>query len=122
MAMVEELRNLLEDLKNRTGAEICAIISRNGIPIVFTGIDGGQVDTFSTLSATILGASEVIYSGLGKEKPNTVVAESDGGVFLATPLSAKTLLTILGKADKDKLLTAVEGSRESIREVLSHGG
>lgn len=122
MAMVEELRNLLEDLKKQTGADICAIISRNGIPIVFTGIDGGQIDTFSTLSATILGASEVIYSGLGKEKPTNVVAESGGGVFLATPLSSKTLLTILGSSERQELLSAVESSRDSIKEVLSHGG
>ncbi len=122
MAMVEELRNLLEDLKNRTGAEICAIISRNGIPIVFTGIDGSQVDTFSTLSATILGASEVIYSGLGKDKPKTVIAESNGGTYITTPLSPKTLLTILSKTPRDELLGAVEACKDSIKEVLSHGG
>ncbi len=121
MTTISELKDVLKELRGKTQADVCAIVSRNGIPIAYEGVDGRHIDTFATLSATILGASEVIYSRMGKEKPHRVVAESSGGTFLGMPLGQKTLLVVMGKTPLDILLSEVNKAVETIKVVLAHG-
>ncbi len=51
-----------------------------------------HVETFATLSATLLGASEVVYTGLNKEPTKRVVVESDAGNLVAVGLGKKSML------------------------------
>jgi len=121
MSMVGELKQIVKDLREKSDADVCAIVSRNGIPIAYDGVDDGQVDTFATLSATILGASEVIYTGVQKQKPTRVFAESADGTFLGIPLGRKTLLIIMSGLPKEDLVDVVEKATSEITEVLKHG-
>ena len=120
MSMMAELKKVLAQLKTDSGASICAIVSRNGIPIAYDAPEGSHMDTFSTLSATILGASEVIYSGLKKEKPEMVLARSPSGTLIARPIGVKALLVVLGDRPPEELAPIVGKAAESIREVLKY--
>jgi predicted regulator of Ras-like GTPase activity (Roadblock/LC7/MglB family) len=121
MSAVEELKSILSEMKNEQNIEICAVISRNGMPLAYELPDGVHIDAFSTLSATILGASEVIYSGLGRKPPQRVMIEANGINYIATGLGPKALLVAMSSTDSTALATNIEHAAEKIKEVLGYG-
>jgi predicted regulator of Ras-like GTPase activity (Roadblock/LC7/MglB family) len=121
MSAVEELKSILNELKTEQDIEICAVVSRNGIPLAYELPEGAHIDAFSTLSATILGASEVIYSGLGKKTPQRVMIEANGTNYIAIGVGPKALLVALSSQESSDLLTNVTNAAEKIKEVLAYG-
>jgi predicted regulator of Ras-like GTPase activity (Roadblock/LC7/MglB family) len=121
MSAVEELKTILNELRTEKNVDICAVISRNGIPLAYELPDGVHIDAFSTLSATILGASEVIYSGLGKMTPQRVMIEANGTNYIAMGVGPKALLVAMSSADSTALVTNIEMAAEKIKEVLAYG-
>ncbi len=121
MSMVGELNKELESLNEKHEIEISAIISRSGVPIAWNIPDDSQIETFSTLSATILGASEVVYSSLGRDPPMRIVIESNNGLLMASSLGSKALIAIFAmNADADKLTAALSGAVDNVKEVLAN--
>jgi len=120
MAAVDALKTILDKLHADDGVTASGIVSRNGIPIVCNLPATSQADTFSTLSATILGAGEVVFSGIGKEKPNLVFLSSPAGNMVCTPISAKSLLVLAGEKNFDEMVQTAEKAKTMIREVLSN--
>ncbi|GEM_PF-5869037 len=118
MAAVDALKEILDSLSGE-GVTIAGVISRNGIPIVCNLPSPSQVDTFSTLSATILGAGEVIFSGLAMEKPDAIILSSPDGNMVCTPLSPKALLVLFGKKQPQELVDIAAQTKKRIKEVLS---
>lgn len=118
MSTVGELKKILADLNSTYGVEISAIVSRSGIPIAWNLPKDVHVETFATLSATLLGASEVVYTGLNKNPPKRVVVESDAGNLIATGLGKKAMLVAMSTQGVDKLSEGVEVATANIREVL----
>lgn len=121
MSAVEELKTILVDLKKENEIEICAVISRNGIPLAYELPEGAHIDAFSTLSATILGASEVIYSGLGKQAPHRVLIEANGTNYMAVGVGPKALLVAMGSTENPDLNDNIMSAAEKIKEVLAYG-
>lgn len=121
MSAVEELKTILTDLKKGNEIEICAVISRNGIPLAYELPEGAHIDAFSTLSATILGASEVIYSGLGKKAPHRVLIEANGSNYMAVGVGPKALLVAMGSTENPELNENIMSAAEKIKEVLEYG-
>ncbi len=121
MSMVGELKKELENLSEKHGIEISAIISRSGVPIAWNVPDESQVETFSTLSATILGASEVVYTGLGKEPPTKIIVESKSGTFLAGSISSKALIAVISNStDTEAVCKSLDEATKNITEVLAN--
>ena len=119
--MVGELKNELEKLSQEHGVEISAVVSRSGVPIAWHLPDESIMETFATLSATIIGASEVVYTGMGKEAPQRVTIESGKGVtFVASGLDKKTLLVAMSdKVGADDMVKIITAASQRIREVMS---
>lgn len=121
MSMVGELNKELESLNKKHDIEISAIISRSGVPIAWNFPDETQIETFSTLSATILGASEVVYSSLGRDPPQRIIIESPGGLLMATSIGSKALIAVLSKnGDVDTLTAALNEAVNNVKEVLAN--
>ena len=121
MSMVGELNKELEALNKKYDIEISAIISRSGVPIAWNIPDDAQIETFSTLTATILGASEVVYSSLGKSPPARIIIESNNGLLMSTSIGSKALIAILSKeVDIDKITTALSEAVGNVKEVLAN--
>jgi len=120
MSMMADLKKVLGKLKADCNADVAAIVSRNGIPIAYEAPEGSHMDTFSTLSATILGAAEVIYSGLKKDKPEWVMVQSPSGVMIGKPIGAKAILVVVSKLSSEQLSAKVDEATESIKEVLKY--
>ena len=119
---VRELKQILGDLHEGYGPEISAIVSRSGIPIAWNVPEDIHIENFATLSATLLGASEVVYTGLKKAPPNRVVVESTDGTLVAVGLGSKALLVALSSGDQEKLLEGVLEASRKIVNVLREEG
>ncbi len=121
MSMVGELNKELETLNQKYEIEISAIISRSGVPIAWNTPDESHLETFSTLTATILGASEVVYSSLGKNSPERIIIESNSGLLMATSIGSKALIAVLSKeGDIEKMTSALGEAVQNIKEVLAN--
>ena len=121
MSTVDELKEVLGSLKDDHNITSCAVVSRNGIPLAYELPAGSHVDAFSTLSATILGASEVIFSGIGKSEPERILIESNNGTYIAVGVGPKALLVAIADTDVTGLKDHINAAAGKIKEVLNHG-
>lgn len=118
MSTVDDLKRVLNELSSDYDVDISAIVSRSGVPIAWNIPDEVHVETFATLSATLLGASEVVYTGLSMGTPKRVIVQSENGTLVAIGLSKKALLVAMGNKGDDNVFQAVDSAAKKIREVL----
>lgn len=118
MSTVDDLKRILNELSSEFEVDISAIVSRSGVPIAWNIPDDVHVETFATLSATLLGASEVVYTGLSRGTPKRVIVQSEDGTLVAVGLSKKALLVAMGSKDDDAIYDAVEDAAKKIKNVL----
>ena len=122
MSIVTELTKELDALASEQGIEISAVVTRSGAPIAWHLPNGSSAETIATLSATIFGASEVIYTGQGWEKPKKMTIEAgEQGTFITRSLGTKAILVLMSKTmnrtELDKKATEAE---TKIREVMQN--
>ncbi len=119
MSKIGDMKQILKEMENEIGLEIGVVITRNGIPMVWNAPEDKDVETFATLSATIYGASEVVYSGLGKNPPELVMVEGGDGTFVARALGKKGVLSgISREKDRSALVEGIKIASEMLKEVL----
>lgn len=94
--MVRTRKEILDEIKNVGGVEKVALISRTGMFI--DGDDFEESDTFSAMSAIILGAAETASVGMGLI--NRVVAHFEyGKKLIVIPAGKKGVLVVLASDD-----------------------
>jgi predicted regulator of Ras-like GTPase activity (Roadblock/LC7/MglB family) len=119
---VGELKRILGEFNARYGASMSAIVSRSGIPIAWNLPQGTPVENFAALSATLLGASEVIYSGVNKPPPNRVIVESDDGVLVVVGLGQKAFVVAMFQRPGDEMIKGIQEVGAAIMDVLKGPG
>jgi len=119
MPVAGDIKSIIVEVCKSKNIETCMVISRNGIPIAWVMSNESQVETIATLCATILGAADVVYGGLGKPRTQSVVMRSNGDTILITSLSAKALI-VLGSStmDEESLKKVANEASGKIEEVL----
>ncbi len=122
MTIVAELNRELEKLESEHGVEISAVITRSGAPIAWHLPHGISAETIATLSATIFGASEVIFTGSGWDKPHKVSVEtSPSGIMITRSLGRKAILVLMShKLDAAELDKKASEAEVRIREVMQN--
>lgn len=115
---VGELKRILGEFNMRYGASTSAIVSRSGVPIAWNVPTGMTVDNFAALSATLLGASEVIYSSVGKPAPNRIVVESEDGILVVSGLGQKAFVVAMFQKSTPEMLKGMEEVGSAIMDVL----
>ncbi|OGS50082.1 MAG: hypothetical protein A3K65_05945 [Euryarchaeota archaeon RBG_16_68_12] len=115
---VGELNRILRDFNAKYKASLSAIVSRSGVPIAWAMPPEMRVDNLATLSATILGASEVIYSGMNRDPPKRIVVESDRGVLITTGVGPKSFLVAMVPGHGDAVRAGLDQAAKSIQTVL----
>ena len=122
MSIVADLTKELDTLASEQGIEISAVITRSGAPIAWHLPNGTSAETIATLSATIFGASEVIYTGSGWEKPRKVTIEAgEQGTLITRSLGNKAILVLMSKTmDKAELDKKAKEADTKIREVMQN--
>jgi len=119
MSMVGELKAIIGGMKSSHPVDLCAIISRNGIPLASDLPPGADVEVFSTLCATILGASDVISSGLGKNRPEMVAIKSGAETLVISGLGQRALIVAgSSRAEINEISKAVAEASSKVEEVL----
>ena len=113
-----QLNKILQEFNARYRASLSAIVSRNGVPIAWALPADMRVDNLATLSATILEASEVIYSGLNHSPPKRVIVESERGTLIATGVGPKSFLVAMVPGKAETVTSALDQTVKSIRGVL----
>ena len=114
-----EIKRILMEFNARYDAKMSAVISRSGVPIAWSAHDDAlPVEDFATLAATLLGASEAIYTGLNQTPPKRVIIESDDGMLMAAGIGAKAFVIALTPARTREVDRALEAVTEDVRTVL----
>jgi predicted regulator of Ras-like GTPase activity (Roadblock/LC7/MglB family) len=119
---VGELNRILRDFNAKYRASLSAVVSRSGVPIAWALPPEMRVDNLATLSATILGASEVIYSGLNQDPPKRVIVEADKGTLIATGVGPKSFLVAMVSGKAEAVTSALDQAASSILNVLQGQG
>jgi len=122
MSIVADLTKELDALASEQGVEISAVITRSGAPIAWHLPNGTSAETIATLSATIFGASEVIYTGHGWEKPRKVTIEAgEQGTLITRSLGTKAILVLMSKnLEKSELDKKAKDAESKIRGVMQN--
>lgn len=118
MSTVGDLKRILGELNASCESDISAIVSRSGIPIAWDLPEDVIVEHFATLAATLLGASEVVYTSLRKASPGRVVVQSDNGTLVAVAIGTNALLVAMADMEEGRLLEAVDDAADQVVEVL----
>ena len=115
---VGELKRILAEFNSRYSASMSAVVSRSGVPIAWVTPQGTPLENFAALSATLLGASEVIYSSANKPPPNRVVVESNDGVLMVASLGQKAFVVAMFQTSAPENLEGIEKVSAAIMDVL----
>ena len=119
---VGELNRILRDFNARFRASLSAVVSRSGVPIAWALPADMRVDNLATLTATILGASEVIYSVLNQDPPKRIIVEAEKGTLIATGVGPKSFLVAMVPGKAETVTPGLDQAASSIRNVLQGQG
>ena len=122
MPVTSELTRELDKLANEHNVEISAVITRSGAPIAWHLPAGSSAETIATLSATIFGASEVIFTGNGWNKPVKVSVESGPeGCMVTRSLGRKAVLVMMSrKLSMAQLELKASEAEVRLRELMQN--
>ncbi len=102
------------------------LASKNGIPIATCIKKKDRSESFSALSATVLGASEVILSGLGKNRPELIEIDAGDSVLLIKELDRNSVLSLLGDSREvnylKEILYEIDSKINNIKKIESTRG
>jgi len=113
-----DLQSLLGEFLQRSGAHASAIVSRSGVPLAWALPQDAHVDNFGTMTATLFGALEVIYTGLHKPAPERIVVQSDGGILVAQALTPKAFLVAITPTESAEFSKAMAETATRARALL----
>lgn len=112
------MKRILATFNTKHKAILSAVVSRSGVPIAWETPEGVKVDAFATLTATLLGASEVVCSGIQRKPPRRVLVESENGVLVAKGIGPRAFLVAVMPKGSDAAFQGMEESAAAIQNVL----
>src|SRR5438093_12693973 len=115
-----QLTKILRDFNTRYRASLSAVVSRNGVPIAWALPADMRPDNLGTLTATILEASEVIYSGLNHDPPKRIILEAEKGTLIAIGVGPKAFLVTMIPGQVATVRSALDETYSPIRRLLLH--
>ncbi len=118
MNIKTQVEELFEERCSNSGIDAIVLTSRNGVPIASHIERSEKIESFSALSATILGASEVIFSGFGKGYPELIDISSSDTFLLVKGVDKSSVISVLANSgDKSELAGLMEELIDSIKEL-----
>ncbi len=118
MTIKSQIEEIFKEPVKENDIEAIALTSKNGIPIASYVEKKDEHESFSTLSATILGASEVIFSALEKKQPVDIIIRSDESILFIQENSSDSVLSMMGKSeDEERLIEIMDDISKKLKEI-----
>ena len=119
----QRLEALLDELSMEKGVLGTALLSRDGLAVRATGKLAQGRETFSAMSATVMGAAEIALSELDGGKTLHLIATTDRLKLLIVGATRDLLLVACIQADAshEKLLPRLESAAQNVALVVSGG-
>jgi predicted regulator of Ras-like GTPase activity (Roadblock/LC7/MglB family) len=117
----QRLQAMLKQLVAQPGIVGAALVSRDGIRVMdLWKREIFNKETFSAMSATLMGAAEIALAETGGAKARRVIAETSGGRMAVVGSGGELVLVALGDASLplDKFLAAVEGAADLVPKIV----
>lgn len=112
----QELGKLLDDLLTQDGMVGAALISRDGLTVKAVGRPEMHRETFSAMTATLMGAAEIALGEFDGGKARTIVASTDRVQMVLMGASRDLLLVAAVRPDAavDKLLPRLQDTAQRV--------
>lgn len=119
----QRLEALLEEIGHEKGVLGAALISRDGLAVRATGKLAQSRETFSAMTATVMGAAEIAIAELDGGKTHHLIATTDRLKLIIVGATRDLLLVAATQADAphDKLLPRLESAAQNVALVVSGG-
>lgn len=114
----DELHRLLGGFNRQHGANFSLVLTRTGTSIAHEGSIAFPVESLAALSATLMNAAEVIYTGLGHPHPWRVLVDSDGSSLVVCRVGAKSMFVALG-GDREKILRGLDEIAATLGSIFA---
>jgi predicted regulator of Ras-like GTPase activity (Roadblock/LC7/MglB family) len=121
MARQERLEQLLHELAKGPGILGAALVSRDGMSVRTTGRPELSRETFSAMSATLVGAAEIALGDLDPAKLDHVLVETHAAKLLLLGATSDLLLVVYAKRDAplDSILERARAAAGSVAAMIA---
>lgn len=119
----QRLDRLLADLATQDGVHGAALVSRDGLCVKAVGQLNLNRETFSAMSATVMGAAEIALGDVEGGRARSVVAATDKARMIMVGATGELLLIAYARADApvDRLLRRMEDAAADVAAVVAGG-
>lgn len=117
----ERLVGLLHDLLKQPGVLGAALVSRDGLSVKTVGTVEMNRETFSAMSATLVGAAEIALAEIDGGKPRSIVCHADRVRLVLVGATHDLLLVAYAKQDAslDALVPRLEAAAGNVAAIVS---
>ncbi|HWH08840.1 MAG TPA: roadblock/LC7 domain-containing protein [Candidatus Thermoplasmatota archaeon] len=117
----ERLDGLLQDLAKERGVLGASLVSRDGLAVKTAGNVEMNRETFSAMSATLVGAAEIALAEVDGGKPRSIVCHADRVRLVLVGATHDLLLVAYanGDASLDALVPRLESAARDVAAIVS---
>lgn len=117
----ERLNRLLDELAAQPGVRGAALVSRDGLGVKSVGAQELARETFSAMSATLMGAAEIAMGEIDPSRMRFVVAQTDRGKAVVIPATPDLLLVVYADANAplEALVSRAQAAAGSVATVVA---
>lgn len=119
----QKMRSLLDGLSKQKGVLGATLITRDGLCVMNSDNAVVAPETFSAMTAALMGAAETAFYELGGANQLRITAESDKAKMVAMGASEELLLVVIGNGSSSgpELLRHAEAAAKELRTLTSGG-
>lgn len=99
--MQAKLEAVLGELLKHAGTRGAALVSRDGLTVKVAGRQEMNRETFSAMTATLVGAAEIALSEVDAGKPRHVMARTSSVTLVLVGATIDLLLVVIADAEAD---------------------
>ncbi|MHB8605340.1 MAG: roadblock/LC7 domain-containing protein [Thermoplasmatota archaeon] len=117
----KRLQEALDKLAAQPGLHGALLISRDGFPLIGRSPRLPNPETFSAMSAALLGAAEASINEIGGGETRRVLIETRTDRLIAIGLTDELLLVVLGAASHplEKAFAVVEAAATDLAKLVA---